>query len=190
MLVEVTGWTYSDSDRIESIASEIGIDDSKHFLCLYGTRNSTSLLREKIRQAEKKSKRIYRIHTAIDCGLVLPLVALKDFEKVGLIHTRYIKKDVRDKLISILKDGASLSSSESIGMNLDLILSSKTEERVELLKKAFPHIRLLVFQFQNLNYSIKKNSIGIVLDNKCIVQSETKIIGWNEELPQPKLEFN
>ncbi len=185
MIVELTSWVYDGDKEIKSIATEIGINDEKHFFALYGTKNSMNILRNRLREADKNDKVMYRTHLEVECGFILPTVSMEHFEEVGMLNTRYAKKEVKEKVIKAME--TALTKEEAGSRNLDTMLSNNPEKKIELIKKEFPWLKVLVFQYQNLDFDTKKNSIAVILDGEKVVQDETRVIGWDSSKPRPGL---
>lgn len=185
MIVELTGWVYEDDSEIKSIATEIGINDTKNFFALYGTKNSMNILRNRLREADKSGKTMYRTHLEVECGFILPTVSMEHFESVGMLNTRYAKKEVKERIIKAIE--SVLSEKEAASRNLDTILSGNPEKKIALIKEKFPWLKVLVFQYQNLDFDTKKNSIAVILDGTKVIQDETRIIGWDSSKSKPKL---
>lgn len=185
-VVELTGVYFSNQDVIKSVGDVVGIANNDNFYAFYGTRNSMGALRKIMLDADSKGVSVKRVHIECECGLISPGGAYEEnLENIGLINTRYANKSVRNKLIEAVKP--SLKKSELAKYNIDEILANADKERIGMIKKSFPNLKVLAFKYKNLNFDDKPNTLAIILDNSAILKDETLVVGLEGEAPKLSL---
>lgn len=186
MIIDLTSWIKKEeyeSKQLRSIASDIGIDDKDNFYAFYGSWPSLSFFVKKMKEAESGSLGRVSIPIEID-DFFRSCKGIDDVGLTNLFHERYSDLTANFEILRVLTP---LLSEEHVrsyedGKRIPLgeALAHNTSEKLALIRKAYPNIKVLVMAFQNLDIDNKKNSVAIILDKSIMQLDKIAVSGFGK----------
>lgn len=164
---------------IGNIADYLLFDDKENFYAFFGNLSSLTILSNRLASSNNMGKAIIPIE--IDNEVCFART-IKDIEQQSVIHTRYSTRAVKDALIHAFESELTTSEIELFQkkkLDFSSALSSKNaEKKIQLLKKRYPNLKVIIFQLTNKSFGKTPNPVAIILDESIVLKDEIMIAGF------------